>query len=81
MIPGGECLHLNDKRENRMFLHFLTFILLLKNLNQEIDLSGDGTLFHWMRDNDVTPRTGIGNHELNVASRWRHTTQPAMHIT
>ena len=29
----------------------------------------------------ISFRPGIGNHVLNVASRWRRTMQPAMHMT
>ena len=64
---------------------FLIFFLqsrenLGMNLNQETDTTGDQIRARYVKDNDVTPRSGIGNHVLNVASRWRRTTQPAMHM-
>ena len=33
------------------------------------------------RETRFAPRPGIGNHVLNMDSRWRRRTQPAMHMT
>ena len=64
MIPRDECN-----------LHFLTFVLQLrenlgKNLNREIDPTGDRTRARCVRNNDVTPRPQRRSVEDKVLIYW-----------